>query len=225
MERLIARQATVVAPGAVHLPGWLDHRQQQRLVDACLRWADDGAGFRAPRMPSGSSMSVGIVCLGWHWFPYRYSRTIEDGDGRPVGAFPLRLGHTARRAVADAAAIEPAVAGDLDGSSERYQPDVALINRYQRGARMGMHADKDEPKPAPVVSLSLGDSGLFRFGTTDRRGSHVDVVLESGDAFVFGGPARRCYHGVPKVLAGTGDPLLGIEGIRLNVTVRESGLS
>ncbi len=177
-------------------------------------------------MRNGSAMSVGIVCLGWHWYPYRYSRTVDDGDGRPVGTFPPSLGRLSRHATEDAAGVDPLVTADLQRLSEQYEPDVALINRYCRGARMGLHADRDEPHPAPVVSLSLGDSGLFRFGTADRRGRpYVDVVLESGDAFVFGGPARRCYHGVPKVMGGTGDPRLGIDGIRLNVTIRQSGLA
>jgi DNA oxidative demethylase len=216
----------VIAAGAVHLPGWLDEDEQRRLVADCLGWAEAGGGFRAPRMPNGTSMSVGIACLGWHWFPYRYSRTVDDGDGRPVALFPPTLGDLSRRAVADAAALDPWVIADLGGSADAYEPDVALVNRYLRGSRMGLHADRDERHPAPVVSLSLGASAVFRFGNDARRGPpYADVVLESGDAFVFGGPARHRYHGVPKVLSETGDPSLGLCGIRLNVTIRQSGLS
>ena len=76
---------------------------------------------------------------------------------------------------------------------------------------MGMHADRDERSAAPVVSLSLGDTCVFRFGTAARPGpTWTDVVLESGDLFVFGGPSRRAFHGVPKVLPGTGDPAIGL---------------
>ncbi len=224
--RLIAPGPVVIAAGAVHLPGWLDEERQRRLVADCQRWAVAGGGFRAPLMPNGTSMSVGITCLGWHWFPYRYSRTVDDGDGRPVLPFPPALRDLARRAVADAAALDISVVTDAGGSAAGYEPDVALVNRYLHGARMGLHADRDEPHPAPVVSLSLGASALFRFGNDERRGRpYADVVLESGDAFVFGGPARRCYHGVPKIFAGTGDPSLGLGGIRLNVTIRQSGLT
>ena len=106
-----------------------------------------------------------------------------------------------------------------------YRPDVALVNWYGPGARMGMHADKDERSPAPVVSVSVGDSCVFRFGSPAGRGRPwTDVVLESGDLFVFGGPSRRAYHGVPKVMAATGPLDLGLERGRFNVTVRESGL-
>ncbi|HXW38554.1 MAG TPA: alpha-ketoglutarate-dependent dioxygenase AlkB, partial [Acidimicrobiales bacterium] len=219
-----------MAPGAVHLPRWLGPGAQRRLLADCLGWADSAGGFRRPQMPNGTSMSVGIACLGWHWFPYRYSRTVDDGDGRPVPPFPPALGDLARRAAADAAGLDPEVAGDLDGGLDTYRPDVALLNRYERGASMGLHADRDEPHPAPVVSLSLGRSAVFRFGNTERRGPpYVDVVLESGDAFVFGGPSRRCYHGVPKVFTTSTDPGrdpdgLGLDAVRLNVTVRQSGL-
>jgi alkylated DNA repair protein (DNA oxidative demethylase) len=173
--------------------------------------------MRATRLPGGGVMSVQTVCLGWHWVPYRYSRTADDVDGAPVKPFPGWLAELGRRAVAAAYADEAAAAG--------YRPDVALINFYDGGARMGMHADREERSAAPVVSMSLGDSCVFRFGNTRDRGRPwTDVPLESGDLFVFGGSARLAYHGVPKTLPGTGDPGLGLEAGRLNITLRESGL-
>jgi alkylated DNA repair protein (DNA oxidative demethylase) len=108
----------------------------------------------------------------------------------------------------------------------RYDPDVALINFYDGQARMGMHADRDERSLAPVVSLSLGATCVFRFGNTDSRSRPwTDVELESGDLFVFGGPSRLAYHGVPKTRPGTGDPGIGLSSGRLNITLRESGLA
>jgi alkylated DNA repair protein (DNA oxidative demethylase) len=106
-----------------------------------------------------------------------------------------------------------------------YRPDVALINLYGDQARMGMHADREERSPAPVVSLSLGAACVFRFGNTKNRGRpYSDVRLESGDLFVFGGPARLAYHGVPRILPATADPALGMTAGRLNLTLRVSGL-
>ncbi len=174
-------------------------------------------------------MSVQITCLGWHWSPYRYSRTVDDGDGRPVAPFPGWLGDLGRRAVVAAAAVDSAVLGSAGpgstGGLPDFRPDVALVNWYGPGAHMGMHRDRDERNLAPVVSLSLGDSCVFRFGTTAGRGRPwTDVDHESGDLFVFGGPSRLAFHGVPKVLPGTGDPAIGLEG-RFNVTMRESGLA
>ena len=91
---------------------------------------------------------------------------------------------------------------------------------------MGLHQDRDEQSLAPVVSLSLGDACTFRFGNAEnRRRPWHDLELRSGDLFVFGGPARLAYHGVTKTFAGTGDPAIGLADGRLNITLRESGLT
>lgn len=207
-----------IAPGAVRVPGWLTLAEQRELVAACRVWARPPAGIRATRMPTGGVMSVQTVCLGWHWLPYRYSRTADDVDGAEVKQFPGWLGELGRRAVA-------AAYGD-EGGADQYQPDVALINYYDSAARMGLHADKDERSPAPVVSLSIGASCVFRFGNPAGRGRPwTDVQLDSGDLFVFGGPSRLAYHGVTKTLPGTGDPRTGLAEGRLNLTLRESGLT
>ena len=90
---------------------------------------------------------------------------------------------------------------------------------------MGLHQDKDEGERSlaaglPVVSISLGDTARFLFGGLRRREPIETVLLESGDAFVFGGPARLRYHGVSRILHGTAPPELGVEG-RLNLTFRQ----
>ena len=225
MSRLFGRGSEVVAPGAVLLSGWLDPGTQRSLAEACRRWGADAGGFRSPRMPRRGVMSVQIACLGWHWYPYRYSRHVDDGDGRPVPPFPDELGELSRRAVEDATALDPSIAVGTESDPNGYQPDVALINWYEPGSHMGMHVDRDERSPAPVVSFSVGDSCLFRFGTPAGRGRPwTDVLLESGDAFVFGGPSRLAYHGVPRVIRGSAEPAVGVAGGRFNITVRESGL-
>jgi DNA oxidative demethylase len=216
MTALIRRPRAEVAPGAVHVPGWLTVDEQRGLVAACRDWARPPAGMRYTRMPSGGVMSVQTVCLGWHWLPYRYSDTAEDVDGAPVKPFPAWLADLGRRAVAEAYP-DPAAAAC-------YEPDVALINFYDEHARMGLHADKDERSRAPVVSLSLGATCLFRFGNAQNRGRPwTDIELASGDLFVFGGLSRLAYHGVPKTLPGTEVPGIGLPSGRLNITLRESG--
>ncbi|MFI6297104.1 alpha-ketoglutarate-dependent dioxygenase AlkB family protein [Nonomuraea sp. NPDC050790] len=203
-----------VAPGAVHVPGWLGLDEQRALVESCRAWAKGPVPIRHTVLPGGGVMSVRTVCLGWHWQPYRYTRTADDVNGRPVAAFPEWMAEMGRRALA--ATLPDLAAG--------YAPDTALINFYDDQARMGMHQDKDERSDAPVVSLSVGDACLFRFGNTRTRGRpYTDIRLESGDLFVFGGPSRFAYHGVPKVYPGTADPALGLRG-RLNVTMRVTGL-
>jgi DNA oxidative demethylase len=217
-SELIPRDRVVLAPGAHHIPDWLTFDEQRHLVEACREWAKPPAPMRATRMPNGGVMSVKSVCLGWQWIPYRYSRFAEDTDGAPVDPFPEWLGDLGRRAVVDAF--------DAPDAGATYDPDVALINFYDDKARLGLHQDYDERAGAPVVSFSLGDSCLFRFGNVHTRGRpYTDLELRSGDLVVFGGPSRYAYHGVPKILPGTGNPEIGLGAGRLNITLRVTGLT
>lgn len=225
---LLPRERVEVAPGAVHVPDWLDLDQQRRLFEAYVEWADGPVAPHSPLIRGGRPMSVQLLCLGWHWLPYRYSRTAENAGGAQVLALPDWLADLGRAAVATAyedPAYEAAGPEYAFPGSE-YRPDTALVNRYDATAKMGMHQDRDERSDAPVVSLSLGDTCVFRFGNTEHRNRpYVDVELRSGDLFVFGGPSRFAYHGVTKTLPGTGDPDTGWTSGRLNVTMRETGLS
>jgi len=247
---LFPREPAQIAPGAVHVPDWLDDAAQRELLEACREWARPPAGLRTVRTPGGGTMTARQVCLGWHWYPYAYSRTAVDGDGTPVKPFPTWLGELGRRAVEAAygngtrgggASVVCDVSpegsagfgtspGESVGCDVPPPPapppyDIALINFYDGAARMGMHQDADERSDAPVVSLSLGDRCVFRFGNTRTRGRpYTDVELRSGDLFVFGGASRMAYHAVPRVFPGTAPAGLGLVG-RLNVTLRVSGLA
>ncbi|MBL1097604.1 alpha-ketoglutarate-dependent dioxygenase AlkB family protein [Streptomyces coffeae] len=218
MDALIPRPRLCVAPGAVHVPGWLGLDEQRRLVAACRAWATGPVPIRRTRLPNGGVMSVRTVCVGWHWKPYAYTRTADDVNGARVAAFPDWMVELGRRALA--AAYEDERAGD------GYTPDTALINFYDAQAKLGMHQDKDERSSAPVVSLTVGDTCVFRFGNTETRTKpYTDLELASGDLFVFGGPSRYAYHGVPRILPGTGDPATGLTAGRLNITMRVTGLT
>ncbi|MEU3346766.1 alpha-ketoglutarate-dependent dioxygenase AlkB [Streptomyces sp. NPDC006700] len=211
---LFPRDRRQIAPGAVHLPDWLDPGRQRALLAACREWARPPAGLRTVRTPGGGTMTARQVCLGRHWYPYGYADTVVDGDGAPVKPFPAWLDELAHDAVRDA--LGPGAAGPAPY-------DIALINFYDAEAHMGMHRDSDEKSGAPVVSLSLGDTCVFRFGNPETRTRPwTDVELRSGDLFVFGGPSRLAHHGVPRVHPGTAPPELGLTG-RLNLTLRVSG--
>lgn len=217
MNTLLPLPAAPLAPGAVHVPGWLTTEQQRELVTACRAWAVGPVPIRHTRLPSGGVMSVRTVCVGWHWQPYRYTRTAGDVNGARVAAFPDWMVRLGRRALLDAYGDESAAAA--------YTPDTALINHYDGGAKLGMHQDKDEKSSAPVVSLSIGDTCVFRVGNTrTRTRPYTDIELASGDLFVFGGPSRYIYHGVPQVMEGTADPATGLASGRLNITMRVTGL-
>lgn len=206
-----------VSPGAFHLPRWLTVEQQKGIVEQFRQWSSGPVPMRAPKV-RGRPMSVQMVCLGWHWQPYKYTRHATDVNGCPVLEMPEWMLDMGTRAIND---TDPTLHGPLG-----YRPDVALVNYYDHKARMGMHQDKDERAMAPVVSLSIGDSCVFRFGNTESRARpYKDVTLRSGDLFVFGGPSRLAYHGVTKVFPGTAPGGCGLDGGRINITMRETGLS
>lgn len=226
---LLPRARSEIAPGAVHVPDWLPLDEQRRLVGACRAWARPPAPMHHTRTPGGGVMSVQTVCLGWHWSPYRYTRTAVDVDGAPVEPLPGWLGDLGRRALVDVYGSHAGhrEAGGPAGAAGDgpYEPDTALVNFYDAEARMGLHQDKDERSDAPVVSLSIGDTCTFRFGNTESRGRpYTDVELQGGDLFVFGGPSRFAFHGVTRVRPGTGDPATGLTAGRLNITLRVTGL-
>jgi alkylated DNA repair protein (DNA oxidative demethylase) len=198
----------------VHVPGWLSIEQQSWISARYQEWVHGPVPMRGAKI-RGHEMTVKTVCLGWHWQPYKYTREATDVNGRRVLPFPGWMVRLGRLAVAEAYGHQEA----------SYTPDTALVNYYDASARMGMHQDKDEVSLEPVVSLSIGDACLFRFGNSEGRGRpYEDLVLESGDLFVFGGPSRLAFHGVTKIFAETAPEGCGIESGRINITLRETGL-
>ncbi|MEX0921449.1 MAG: alpha-ketoglutarate-dependent dioxygenase AlkB [Rhodovibrionaceae bacterium] len=199
-------------PGFRLLPEALDRAAQRALLQEVAALLHDAPPY-VPRMPnSGQPMSVRMTnCgpLGWMTDKeggYRYQATHPE-TGRPWPAMPQAL-LALWKAVAD---YPP-------------PPEACLVNLYSAEARMGLHRDMDEEdQAAPVVSLSLGDTALFRLGGTSRKDPTRSVKLASGDAVVLGGEARHCFHGVDRVIPGTSTLLEGfpLEGVRrVNLTLR-----
>jgi alkylated DNA repair protein (DNA oxidative demethylase) len=196
----------VLAPGLSYHPGYLDRAAQEALLDD-IRKVIRAAPLFTPRMPrTGKPFSVRMTncgALGWvsDVEGYRYQPTHPE-TGAPWPSMP----DLARRAWKDL-------------SGYPHPPEACLVNLYEAKARMGLHQDRDEQDfEAPVVSLSLGDTGLFRFGGTMRRGPTRSVRLQSGDALVFGGPSRLVFHGIDRLVPSTSALLP--EGGRLNLTLR-----
>jgi len=195
-----------IVPGATLRPGYLDRDAQQRLladIDAVLR----AAPLYAPRMPkSGKPMSVRMSnCgpLGWvtDETGYRYQPTHPE-TGTPWPPIPDVL-----------------LAAWRDLSDYPAAPEACLINHYGTDARMGLHQDRDEQDfSAPVVSLSLGDTCVFRLGGTRRADPTRSLHLASGDALVLAGEARLAFHGVDRILPDTSTLLA--QGGRINLTLR-----
>lgn len=199
--------------GVAWLKRYIPLAEQQAIVVRCRAIIDGPAGGYVPTVRGGGKMHVRMVCLGRHWNPltYTYEETRADYDGRPVASLPDEFAALAGR-IAQEAGFD-------------FRPDIGLINWYGPDGRMGLHQDKDESPASisaglPVVSISLGDTARFLFGGLRRRDPVETILLESGDAFVFGGPARLRYHGVSRVIPGTAPSALGIEG-RFNLTFRQ----
>jgi alkylated DNA repair protein (DNA oxidative demethylase) len=217
---LFPRSQQSIVAGAVHVPDWLTLDAQRALVERCHEWSRGPAGLRTPRMPDGTLMSIRSVCLGWHWYPYAYSATCDDHDGAPVKPLPHDIA-----ALADRAARE---AGFTIGPG-RY--DSSIVNVYDHASKLGLHQDIGESADtiasgSPVVTISLGDTCIFRFGNSETRTRPWhDVELRSGDLFVFGGPARLAFHGVVRTIPDSAPPELGLRDTRISITLRESGMS
>ena len=181
--------------------------ERQAALLAALREILAEAPLFQPRMPrTGKPFSVRMTnCgpLGWvsDEAGYRYQETHPD-TGRPWPKMPAIV----REAWADM-------------SGYPHPPEACLVNYYETKARMGLHQDRDEDEfDAPVVSLSLGDTALFRIGGTSRKAPTRSFRLASGDAMTLDGPDRLAFHGVDRIVAGSSDLLA--EGGRFNLTIR-----
>jgi DNA alkylation damage repair protein AlkB len=197
----------------VWLRNWLTIDQQLALVERCRALMDGPGGGYVPTVRGGGKMHVRMMCLGRHWNPltYSYVSTRADHDDAPVAAVPEEW-----------VALASALARDAGYDA---RPDICLINFYGSDGRMGLHQDKDESRSSieaghPVVSISIGETARFLFGGLRRRDPVEAIRLESGDAFVFGGPARLRYHGVSRIIPASAPPELALEG-RFNLTFRQ----
>lgn len=201
-----------IAPGAHRFARYLDGPRQHALLDDCRALVDGVIPAYVPVVRGGGKMHVRMLCLGRHWNgkTYRYEPTRSDFDNLPAPPLP-----DAFRSLA--AEIAAAAGMTLDA-------DLCILNYYDPEGRMGLHQDKDESAASieagyPVVSVSIGDTARFLFGGLKRRDPIEAILLESGDAFVFGGPARLRYHGVSRIVPRTAPSTLGLAG-RFNLTFR-----
>jgi alkylated DNA repair protein (DNA oxidative demethylase) len=198
-----------MADGALLLRGFAKPLEGE--VIAALREIVAQAPFRRMFTPGGHQMSVAMTNCGNNgWVTdrrgYRYDG-VDPDSGRPWPAMP-----TAFRELAEQAAHEGGFAG--------FAPDACLINRYEPGARMSLHQDKDEQDfAAPIVSVSLGLPAIFLFGGLHRADKPRRYRLEHGDVVVWGGPSRLFFHGVAPLADGE-HALMGRQ--RINLTFRKA---
>jgi alkylated DNA repair protein (DNA oxidative demethylase) len=196
----------ILKDGVIYYPDYLSLEEQLGLLQATREIVAQAPLFQ-PRMPrTNTPFSVKMTncgVLGWvsDVKGYRYQETHPDTE-KPWPAMPDRLLETWQAL-----------------SNYHAPPEACLINFYDQAAKMGLHQDRDEADfDAPVISLSLGDSAIFRIGGTTRKGATQSVKLHSGDALMFGGAARLAFHGIDRILTGTSTLLEN--GGRLNFTMR-----
>jgi len=198
-----------MAEGAVLLRRFANTVEADLIAD--LRDVVEQAPFRHMVTPGGHQMSVAMTnCGGVGWVTdrrgYRYAANDPEA-GRPWPAMPPSF-----RELAEQAAAQAGFGG--------FSPDACLINRYQPGAKMSLHQDKDEHDfGAPIVSVSLGLPAIFLFGGLKRSDRPRRLRLEHGDIAVWGGPARLAFHGVAPLADGE-HPLMGRQ--RINLTFRKA---
>ncbi len=198
-----------LADGAMLLGGFATRVEAGLL--AALAQVAASAPFRHMVTPGGKPMSVAMTnCGAVGWVSdrrgYRYDPS-DPESGRPWPRLPGVFADLAVRAAAEAG---------FGG----FAPDACLINRYQPGARLSLHQDRDERDfDAPIVSVSLGLPATFLFGGPNRSDRPRPVALSHGDVVVWGGPARLAFHGVKPLAKGT-HPVLGRQ--RINLTFRRA---
>lgn len=196
-----------LAPGAVLLSGFA--RPFEAPLIAALQGVAKRAPFRHMLTPGGRRMSAAMTnCGSAGWVTdrtgYRYDAR-DPESGRPWPPMPEVFADLARRAAARA-------------GFEGFAPDGCLINRYEPGARLSLHQDRNERDfGAPIVSVSLGLPAVFLFGGTRRADTPRRVPLAHGDVVVWGASSRLRYHGILPLKDGH-HPLLG--GYRINLTLR-----
>ncbi|MBT9383893.1 alpha-ketoglutarate-dependent dioxygenase AlkB [Pseudooceanicola sp. CBS1P-1] len=184
--------------------GLLDRPAQEAML-ADLRAVVAQAPLFSPQTRWGRPMSVQMTSAGrYGWYSdrrgYRYERRHPSGGDWP--AIPASVLGLWRQVT----------------GLER-DPDCCLVNLYRDGAKMGLHQDRDEADFRwPVLSVSLGDDGLFRIGNVERGGPTESVWLRSGDVLVLEGAARLIHHGVDRIRPGSSTLLEG--GGRINLTCR-----
>ncbi|MFP3921350.1 MAG: alpha-ketoglutarate-dependent dioxygenase AlkB family protein [Dichotomicrobium sp.] len=194
------------APEIDHRVGYLDVDAQARLRQLIREIVAEAPLF-VPRMPrTGRPFSVRMTncgTLGWLADKdggYRYE-PVHPETGRPWPPIPPLL---------------LAIWEDVGGGAP---PEACLVNYYAHGAKMGLHQDRDEEDfSAPIVSVSLGDTGVFRIGGKTRKAPTARYELGSGDVLVMRGEARLAFHGIDRIVAGSSDLLP--EGGRINITMR-----
>lgn len=204
---LIPRQKKILGSGVVHIPDWLTIERQQALLVLLRHWTK--GGWFTPVLPNGTAMRHPIACLGWQWKPYEYF------DARVP--MPGELIITAVEALIDAGLDEYLP----------FSPDTCIINMFPPSSSLGMHQDKSEDRElidggSPIITLSLGDTGVFRLASVNAPTPYQEVELRSGDLIIMSGHSRLAYHSINRIIPDTAPFDLDMKPGRISLTMRRA---
>ncbi|XP_010542383.1 PREDICTED: alpha-ketoglutarate-dependent dioxygenase abh1-like [Tarenaya hassleriana] len=229
----VGHNGVVLRSGMVLLKNFLSMDDQVVILKTCRQLGLDEGGFYQPGYRDGANLRLKMMCLGKNWDP----ETCQYGDTRPVdGAkppkIPLQFNRFVERAIKESQTLIARNSKRANGEDgiPSMSADLCIVNFYTSTGQLGLHQDKDESeeslqKGLPVVSFSIGDSAEFLYGDQRDVDRADKVVLDSGDVLLFGGKARKVFHGVKSILPNTAPKTLlqltDLRPGRLNLTFRQ----
>lgn len=202
-----------IVPDAWHYPEALNIQEQEALVQLFL---NEREKFYIPKLRSGHNMKLEMMCYGKHWNAkdYRYYAERSDIDNEPVSPLPNILINLAGKF------------NQLCFPEHEPTWDICIINHYKKKSSLGLHRDDSERQETlnsghPVISFSVGSECVFALGGTQRYDPVQNILLKSGDVFVFGNSSRLRYHGVTKINCHDSPFSKFLDSGRLNFTLRK----
>lgn len=214
---IIPRTTTRFGVDSWHVPDWLSVPQQNDLLTCLRAWCK--GGWYQPTVGT-AKLKHPIACIGYEWVPYYYKAARIK--------FPLPLQLMCEQAIADVG-LKQYLSGPY-----RFKGDTGIVNLFNNpdaSPALGMHQDRSEDDElinagSPIITISLGDSCIFRFGNPyDAAAPYQDIEMRSGDLLIMAGRERSAYHGVMKIISDTTPPELEMTAKgRISLTMRQAFL-
>jgi len=188
----------------IHHLNLLNISARQTIINQIQTLVLPSSPFFIPIMKNGSQFNYQMTCMGEQgWisdsYGYRYTKL------HPITHKPWPKMIPSLITLIDYLKLQGLIPNN-------YQAQTCLINKYEKGNKLGLHQDKDElNKTAPIISISLGADAIFQLGGLTRNDKLEEITLKSGDIFIFGGEDRMRFHGIKKILGEK----------RINLTIRQ----
>jgi len=211
--------------GLVLLKDWLSFDDQLKIIETVRNLGIGSGGFYTPGYGTNAKLKLKMMCLGMNWNPVNrvYETTRSNFDGAEAPPLPEFIKGLVKSCMKDASRLRGRPFSQIE-------PNICLCNFYAKDSLLGLHQDREEgseslKRQIPVVSFSIGATGEFVFNSTRSMDTARSILLESGDALIFGGPSRMVFHGIRKIFPESMPQeladLTGMRNGRLNLTIRQ----